>query len=371
MRVLIADTYYDAFLAQVYARRPELAGAPYEDQHRELMSLRFGTSDAYSHNLGLLGHRSTELVVNCPQLQAAWARERGLRAMAPLLSAGGRARRLALIRIAFAQIRAWRPDIVYVQDLWFFPPPALSVMHRHARLVAGQIASPAPPTRVVRGYDLIVTSFPHFVDRFRAEGTDAEYLPLAFDARVLQSLREEGLEPSSHTDRPLVAAFVGGLDPRVHARGTRLLERACEVVDLAVWGYGADSLPHSSPLRSHYQGEAWGLDMYRVLARARIVVNRHIDAAEGYANNMRLYETTGVGAMLLTDGGRNLPELFEPGREVVAYDGENGLAERLAHLAEHDDERQSIAAAGQRRTLRLHTYEQRMAQLAAILEARS
>ena len=46
----------------------------------------------------------------------------------------------------------------------------------------------------------------------------------------------------------------------------------------------------------------------------RIVVNRHIDVAEGYANNMRLYEATGMGALLITDRGRNLGELFEPGR---------------------------------------------------------
>ena len=59
--------------------------------------------------------------------------------------------------------------------------------------------------------------------------------------------------------------------------------------------------------------------MYRVLARSKIALNRHIDVAEDHANNMRLYEATGVGTFLITDAKRNLSELFEPGEEVVTY----------------------------------------------------
>jgi spore maturation protein CgeB len=99
-------------------------------------------------------------------------------------------------------------------------------------------------------------------------------------------------------------------------------------------------------------------------------VNRHIDAAEGHANNMRLYEATGSGALLLTDRGSNLHELFEPGREVVVYEGASDLADKAAHYLAHDDERRAIAAAGQARTLSDHTYARRMEQLASALSDR-
>jgi spore maturation protein CgeB len=110
--------------------------------------------------------------------------------------------------------------------------------------------------------------------------------------------------------------------------------------------------------------------MYEVLVRSRIALNRHGEIAAGYANNMRLYEATGVGCLLVTERGRNLTELFEPGREVVAYEDEDDLVEQLRHYTVHDDERRRIAAAGQERTLREHTYVQRMRELAAMLEAR-
>ena len=156
----------------------------------------------------------------------------------------------------------------------------------------------------------------------------------------------------------------------MHGAGRRVLERASNEAGLEVWGYGAGALPKDSPIRSRYRGEAWGLAMYEVLAHSRIALNRHIDLADGYANNMRLYEATGVGALLVTEAGRNLPELFEPEREVVTYRDEDELLERLRHYADHDDERRSIAAAGQARTLSEHTYANRMAELAAMLEAR-
>jgi spore maturation protein CgeB len=100
------------------------------------------------------------------------------------------------------------------------------------------------------------------------------------------------------------------------------------------------------------------------------VLNRHIDAAEGNANNMRLYEATGVGAMLLTDRGRNLPELFEPGAELVVYEDSDDLVDKLRHYLQHEEERVRVAAAGQRRTLGEHTYERRTAKLVAMFESR-
>ena len=62
---------------------------------------------------------------------------------------------------------------------------------------------------------------------------------------------------------------------------------------------------------------------------------------------MRLYEATGVGAMLLTDGGSNLDDLFDPGREVAVYEGENDLIEKLTHYLAADGPVRSLMDRGQ------------------------
>jgi hypothetical protein len=365
VRVAVVDTYYPAFTAQHYAERPGLERRPYEEQLASLIARRFGTTDAYSANLRTLGHEAVDLVVNCAPLQHAWAAKHGPRwARAALRPA--RARLAALHRIALAQIAAFDPDVVYLQDLWFLTRPELDRLRGRGRLVVGQIASAPPPPDRLRGLDLIVTSFPHYVERFRALGVDSVYLPIAFHAPILDELG--GGDPTA--ERPHAAVFAGGVNPSVHPAGTALIERLCAAGLVDVWGYGADALRPDSPILERHHGEAWGLDMYRVLARSRLVVNRHIEAAEGLANNMRLFETTAMGALLLTEHASNLPDLFAPGEEVETYASEDELVAKLRHYAEHPADAARIAAAGQRRTLAEHTYERRIGELAPLLEQR-
>ena len=98
-----------------------------------------------------------------------------------------------------------------------------------------------------------------------------------------------------------------------------------------------------------------------------MTLNHHIDMADGYANNMRLFEATGFGTLLLTDWKVNLGEMFEPGREVVTYRTAAECAELIGYYVEHDAERDAIARAGQRRTLREHSYDQRMQELVDVV----
>jgi spore maturation protein CgeB len=375
MRILILDTYYPPFLDAHYRDRPELEHAPYAEQLAALMQRTFGTSDAYSHHLSRLGHDAVNVVPNCLPLQLQWAEENELgraprRARMTRGRLGSMARRYLARRVTLAQIARFEPDLLYLQDTTFPTVPELELFRRRGIRVVGQIASAPPRAARLRRYDLVVPSFPHFLDRFRRLGVACEYLPIAFDTRVLDRLRLQGVESGPRAPRLRAACFVGSLDRRTHARGTGLLERVAARTELDVWGYAAETLPATSPLRERYRGEAWGLDMYRVLAESLISVNRHIAAAEGHANNMRLYETTGVGSLLVTEAAPNLADLFEPGREVVTYESADDLVEKLLHYSAHEDEARAIATAGHARTLSEHTYEQRLAELSGLLSSR-
>jgi hypothetical protein len=356
MRVAIVDPYYQAFLDATYAQEPQLADAPYAEQRERILARFFGTADFYSRALRDLGHEAEDLISNCEPLQRRWAREAGMR------SRWWR-REVSLADILDAQIEALDADVVYVHTMGAMSRPRLDRWRRAGRLVVGQIASPAPPDELSRGFDLVITSFPHFVEHFEALGVETIYQPLAFEPRVLERI--------GTVDRRWDTVFVGGIDPRVHRGGTRLLEQIADAVDLQVWGYGADRLPAASPLRRRWHGEAWGLDMYRALAAGRIVVNRHIDVAAGYANNMRLYEATGVGTLVLTESAPNLHELFTPGEEVVTYDDPADIPQIVTDLLADRPRMEAIARAGQARTLARHTWPLRMAELADVLGARS
>jgi spore maturation protein CgeB len=370
MKIIIVDTYYAAFLVRQYVQHGGLAKADYQIQLQSLLNACFGTSDFYSRHLNGLGCEVNDLVVNCVPLQQAWAKANKVPLSQLALKVPHRLFRVpvlgkflaglpGLMDVAVAQIKAAKPDVLYCQDLSFFPSEVLRELKQHVRLIVGQIACPLPPESFLKGYDLILTSFPHFVDRLRGLGVKSEYFRIGFDERVLSLLGE--------VKKDIGFSFVGGIS-RHHGGAIPLLEYLAEQSDMHVFGYGVDSLPAPSPVRQRHGGEVWGMDMYKALARSHITLNRHINVAENNANNMRLYEATGVGAMLLTDRKDNLHELFEIGKEAVTYSSKEEAAEMVRHYLSHPQEAEQIAKAGQARTLREHTYAQRMQELVPILK---
>jgi hypothetical protein len=369
MRIVFVDTYYRRFLAEYYARNPSLQSESFASQRQSLIDARFGTSDFYSSHLNHLGWDATDLIVNCAPLQAAWARENGQGAALLKFPIPHRFYRVpvlgqllaalpGLLDVAMAQIRALKPDILYCHDLSFFPASALRALKPDVKLIVGQIASPLPPRDFLVGYDLILTSFPHFVPEIAATGIASEYFRLGFEPRV-------ATECGSMV-RDIDVSFIGGVS-KAHKSAIPLLEHLARHTPIRFFGYGADELPPSSPIRQRYGREVWGLDMYRVMARSKITLNRHISIARNNANNMRLYESTGMGALLLTERKDNLSELFEPDREVVTYSAPDEAVGKIEALLAEPERLAQIAVAGTARTLREHTYQARMQELTGIL----
>jgi spore maturation protein CgeB len=369
MRIVFVDTYYRRFLRTHYASHPGLETRSYEEQKQSLIAARFGTSDFYSKYLNDLGCEAFDLIANCLPLQRAWLEENAVGASRLALPIPHRFYRVPAIGSALAalpgylaavaaQIRFLKPDILYCHDLSFFPGWALRALKPDVKLIVGQIAYLLPPRNFIEGYDLILTSFPHFVQRIRATGIGSEYFRLGFDPRVASAL--------DAVERDIDVSFVGAIG-RSHGNAVPLLERLCRESPIRIFGYGIEDVPPKSPIRERYEEEVWGLDMFRVLARSKITLNRHIAVAENHANNMRLYEATGMGALLLTDVKDNLKDLFEPGGEVETYSDADDATAKVNALLRDPKRRADIAAAGRARTLRDHTYQVRMRQLRDIL----
>lgn len=255
MRIVIVDNYYRRFLAQHYADHPSLASESFVRQKKSLIEARFGTSDFYSKHLTDLGCEVVDLIPNGRELQVAWAREHGIwtspfpvphRFYRVPVAGNVLAALPGFLSIAKAQIRALKPDVLFCHDLTFFPAQALRELKQHVRLIVGQIASPLPPLSFLRGFDLIFTSFPHFVPRLEALGIASRYLKLAF---------EPGVADAFHgVRRDIPVSFVGGMG-RGHRQAIPLLEHLARHTPIRFFGYGVSELPASSPIREKYEGE--------------------------------------------------------------------------------------------------------------------
>lgn len=369
MRIFIINTDYDRFLENLYARHANLAAASYAEQLAVRDAALFGVSDFYPRRLRELGHEAVEVHANNECMQRAWAREHGMavvsrRAWRPAGRIAGLAVSLPhglswVTEILRAQIEEFRPDVVLTHELQEPETGFWKWIKARGSLLVGQVASPLPRSLHPRDFDLLLSSLPNFVSRFRAAGARAELFRLGFDPIVLKRL---GPRPEPEH----AVTFVGSVSP-AHAERVAWLEALCAATDVAIYAHGADRLPKESPIRRRNRGEVWGIDMYRVLASSRITLNRHIDIAGPWANNMRLYEATGVGPLLITDMKVNLGDMFVPSQEVVAYESVEDCVAKVAYYADHHEEAGAIAAEGHARTLECHTYADRMRELVHLL----
>ncbi len=351
-KVLIVQTFYPEFLKDIYAAEPGLADLDFEAQAARLFGSAFGTGDAYSHGLRALGCEAVEVICNADAAQAKWAKEHDL-----ALRGNIHDQRRQIIA---AQIDDFRPDVLYVFEWCPLGDRFVAEMRSRAHLIVGEIASPLPPDRTFRGYDLMISSWPPIVEYFRGEGMASEHVRLGFDRRILDRLPRESPR--------YAVSFVGGFAPS-HPDRIPWLEELLREVEVDVFCYGLERTRPDSPIRRHYRGQAWGWSMYQTLQQSRITLNRHarLDVRGSvntqWANNMRLYEATGVGTCLLTEQRPHLHELFEPDREVVTYRDTAECIEKIGYYLAHEEERAAVARAGQQRTLREHLYTDRMGEL--------
>ena len=396
MRILILNADYPRFLTDLYLSEPGLYEAGFSRQMAARNRSLFGVADFYSRNFKAHGHEAAEIHLNNPWLQHAWARENGLdfeppppparedpavptkpagsglpalvkpvarRVLGPLVRTlrGAAAGQMSpLSKIFYAQVEAFRPDVILNQEMAYLRSPALKRIKQPGRLIVGQIASALPEEENYGVYDCVISSLPNLVKFFRGQGVRAELNRLAFEPSILETL---GPQPK----RDIPVSFVGSLSPE-HGRRIAFLEYLAERTPLQIWGNGAERLPASSPIHACYRGEAWGRGMYDILRRSRITLNYHIDLAEDWANNMRLYEATGMGTLLLTDAKRNLSEIFVPDEQIVAYESPEHCAAQIKRLLGDESRLDRIAAAGQVQAIEVQNYFGRTAEISTLCD---
>lgn len=361
MRTLIIDTYYAQFLADFYNRVPDTAALPYEEQRAQLMRECFGTADFYSAGLGELGHEAHEVVATAHPLQAAWARQHDpMTWRARWMSHIPRLRERWEEAVLRAQIQWYRPDVLLVQNIDHLPERFIRWSKEEVPLVVAQHATVLKEVAAVKEYDLVISAVPRIVNRLQEGGAKAEHLKLGFGVQVLDRLPE--------SEETFDVVHVGSYGP-LHQERNELLERLASIFECHYWGPAPAELAAGSTIRDALRGEAWGVEMYRRRASSKVTVTKHIRAAVGSdVANCTMFETTGVGACLVVDRGQNLHEIFDPDKDVVAYDNHEDAVEKISYLLNHDRERQDIARAGQARTLREHTYAHRMREFDEIIK---
>jgi len=399
-RILKITSFYKDFLSQIYNNHPELKLKSYSEQYQFLMDQKYAWSDFFKVHNEKLGVEVYEIIHNAEYLQLAWQRENHANEKNSIL---------------YEQIKRYKPDVLFFQDIKSFSGSFIKNLRNNfpfVKLIFGHCCSPYSALDIdnYQSYDFILTCLDSFKSDFEKIGIKSYKLDHAFEGSILDFVQSDNHFPKN--DFIFIGSFVSGSD--FHDNRFQYLEKLLEEnIQISIYGniiidsplqlftkqsafkvsrildrIGLNSINQKiiplkkvstlkqmpkrvqiSPLlrKSMVNETHYGINMYKLLSKAKIGLNIQAGVSGDYAVNMRLFETTGVGALLLTDYKKNIKDFFEPDYEIVTYNSVDECIEKSKWLFENPDKAEEIARAGQKRTLKDHALKDRFYKIHEII----
>jgi len=393
-RLFSISSMYQGSLDSFYNNHPIVRNLSYKEHLDILIEDTTEFVGSYIRNFRKLAIEAECLIANDFQLQSKWAVEKGLK-------------RDKKEEIILEQVKSYAPDILLIENLSVVSPGLLKNIRQEVKSVRIIIANHCAPFNYkvlesLKDVDFVFTCTPGLKSAIEELGKKSYLVYHGFDTEILKRINSVSALPKN--DFVFSGSLISGGD--FHSQRIRLIERILHEnipIDLyvnlennfrirakqAIYLFSSflkkirmeklfnsyqfllygktwvDS--YSDTLLKHKKPPVFGIDMFNLFMNSRVVLNFHIGIAGDYAGNMRMFEVTGVGSCLLTDNKKNMSDLFIPGSEVVVYDNDEDCIHKINWLLDHDDERKSIAIAGQQKTLAYHTVANRCSSIVDII----
>jgi spore maturation protein CgeB len=384
MKLLRLTISYPQYLDRFFKKRVDLLELDFQAMTSAYCYDGFAQTDSWSYALKSLGYEAQDIFINAWPMQRQWARENGMQAAVASLDAFSQPSPEIVHQIALAQVAKYQPEILFFNLSDATLLRKIKERFTSIKFIFGWTGSALANRQLIADLDLILSCSPEAVTRLREEGARAQHIHHAFDQRILQRISGRKFDHG--------LAFSGQLlfSEEYHIRRLQFLGEIARALPVDIFsdlkagvhlpekserwsirrrlrrllkGSVSNSQTARSPLvdlsLARIHAPLFGLEMYELLRDSGVSLNIHADSSPRYASNFRLYETTGVSGVLLTDWKENIDELFEDGKEVVTFKSIEECLEKARWLLDHPREREAIARAGQSRTLAEHTFAHR------------
>lgn len=354
LRIMQVDDFYPAYLDAFYKSRPGLSLKSSAEQSKALLQDGFSAIHAVVPYLPDDNCRMEYFVSAAQPLQRAWAREQGM--PFPYHSPSWEE------DIVRARVAAFRPDVLYLADPLRFDARFLRTLPYRPRLILGWKAADVPFGTDWTGYDVILSGLPRLLELAKSLGAKAGVL---FAPGMPAWIADAVVNIPQETD----VCFVGSIAPGQHTKRVALLDTVAKAATERHFSLALHLNCHPSlitpAMRPHVRQPVFGLAMHQALRRARIILDdrahhgiimpdgsKNIDLGGEDTINMRMFEATGGGSLLLTESLAGLRRYFEPDSEVAVYQHAEDAVRSIQYFLSHADQRMAMAQAGKTRCLK-------------------
>lgn len=353
LRVMQADSFYSAYLTQFYQNSSHLAQADYKTQTESLFRGGFSAIHALAPYLANIGCVTDYSISNCLPLQKSWAQEHHIP-----FSQDAATWEKDMLR----QRVAWfKPDVLYIADPILFDAQFLASLSFQPRCIVAWRAADIPFGIDWTGYDIMLSGLPRLLALAESLGVKKGVMfqpgMPPWIARAVETIPQD-------TD----VVFVGSISPSQHVHRLALLDTIAQAATQYGFSFAAHLLCNpgclTPALRPFVRPPVFGLEMHKALRRGRIVIDdrayhglvmpdgsKKLNLGGDDTSNMRLFEGTGGGSLVLTEALPGVARYFEPGTEIATYTSHSHAVEQIVYFLQHEEECTRLAKAGQKRCL--------------------
>ena len=355
LKIIQLESFYTNFLNQLYENNTNLKDLPFSIQINYLLNTGFSAGQNFVPFLNPHYWESHYIVLNNTWAQVKWANE------------NGKVDVKSFSEILLHQINDIEPDVLFISDIPGFDFSLIKHFKRRPLIVAwlATVINHQLPWHEI---DVILSGISDVRNEIHKLGAkSAEKFMSAAPYHFLANRR--------HIQSNNIA-FAGSFIPGIHDDRARQVDRLSHhITDGSIDVYTANTFDLSEGSRVQFFPPVYGNELVNTYANYGMVLdargNFDLSKEKALAEtaNMRIFEATRAGSLLITENSPNLSEYFEINQEIVTYSDFDELKDKISYYSrpENLDERETIARKGRARTIKDHSIESRANWLEKIL----
>jgi hypothetical protein len=355
LKIIQLESFYTHFLNQIYENDNQLHNLPFHTQINYLLNTGFSAGQNFVPFLNPQQWEAHYIVLNNTWAQVKWATDNGMLDVK------------SLSEILLHQINHIEPDVLFISDVPGFDFSLISQFKRRPLIVAwlATVVNHQLPWHEI---DVILSGISDVRNTILHLG--------AKSAEKFMSAAPYHFICNKNQTKSNNIAFAGSFFSGIHNDRARQMDRLSHyITDGWIDVYTANQFELSPGSRIQFFQPVYGNDLVNTYANYSMVLDArgNFDLSKekvlAETANMRIFEATRAGSLLITENSPNLCEYFEINQEIVTYNDFDELKDKLAYYnrSENGAERESIAHKGRNRTINDHSIESRANWLEKIL----
>ena len=179
-KLLEISAFYTKYLEYFYQKNPNLDNLDYNNHLKFILSDCFAECDFIHPELHKLGVESKIVIYNDERLQRKWKDE---------------LKNSTLFEIVCEQIRDYKPDVLYINDMGIFDVPQLALLKQitknKCKFVGWHFSVVSIYEKTLREFDQIYTGSKYIQNEMIKCGVNSKLLYHAFEKRIRDTIQEE------------------------------------------------------------------------------------------------------------------------------------------------------------------------------------